>query len=399
MRSSKDANHALAAVCFIFFSLGLVTASLGPLLGEFAANTSATLAAVGVIFTTFFLGALVSQIINGFVSERIGLTPLLIGGAILVAFGFSGIAFSRSLFILLGAALIAGFGHGAINLGGNLTIAAIFHDRRVTAVNFINIFYGLGAFAGPALVGFVVPRLNSGTGVLLSGAGLIFIAAILMVRVSPRRAPLSTEASGPHGSKLAVYASPILWALALLSLFYGGSETGMSGWTTTYLQQSVSFTLEKAAFATSAFYMMLTLGRIICSWLGSKLSDVQVLAATLITTVIGTIILIAGYANPVLSVIGVMAIGLGYGGTYPTMVALTTIVFRESTGKAAGLVISMGSIGAMFLPSLQGVIIAGQGPRPAGFMIAAEAVLMLVMLLFVRSRLVRTKVIPQTVEN
>jgi len=116
---------------------------------------------------------------------------------------------------------------------------------------------------------------------------------------------------------------------------------------------------------------------------------VQVLAATLSTSVIGTIIFVTGYANPTLSVIGVLVTGLGYGGTYPTMVALTTALFKEASGRAAGLVISMGSIGAMVLPSLQGVIIEGPGPRLSGYMIAAEAVLMLALLGFARRQLSR----------
>ncbi|MRR31764.1 MFS transporter [bacterium] len=316
----------------------------------------------------------------------------------LVAVGFGGVSLSRSLIVLLGSALIAGYGHGAINLCGNLTIAAIFREKRVTAVNFINVFYGLGAFVGPALVGLAVAKLDVGIPVLWLGAFLIFAGSLLMIRIAPPQVEQSGKAAAP-GRKLAVYASLILWALAFVSLFYGGSETGMAGWTTTYLQQSVRFSLEKAAFVTSGFYVMLTLGRILCSWLGSKLSGAQVLTATLATTVLGAIFFIAGYANPILSVIGIFVIGLGYGGIYPTLVALTTVIFPQATGRVAGLVISMGSIGGMLLPSLQGVIMEGRGPRPAGWMIAAEAFMMFILLLFARWRLTHSKPSPQVVKE
>ncbi len=396
MSSSRQLNRILAVVCFIFFSLGLVTASIGPLLGEFSANTGASLAAVGVIFTAFFLGALIAQIINGMISERFGLTPLLIGGAMLAAVGLVGMSFSHSLPLLLGMALITGYGHGSINLCGNLIIATEFKNKRVTAVNFINIFYGGGAFIGPALIGLIVSRVKIGVPVFWLGAVLIFASALLMIRVNARQGAPAAESQALSGQKSPLFANPILWALALLSLFYGGSETGMAGWTTTYLQQSVSFSLERGAFVTSGFYVMVTLGRIICSWLGTKLSGVQVLATTLSATFVGTVIFVAGYTNPVFSVIGVLVIGLGYGGTYPTVVALTSAIFHKSPGKAVGLVISLGSIGGMTLPSLQGVLIDNSGPRPFGFFIAAQAILMLGLLAFARWRMSRPESAVQT---
>ena len=123
------------------------------------------------------------------------------------------------------------------------------------------------------------------------------------------------------------------------------------------------------------------------------------LVATLSATFVGTVIFVAGYSNPLLSVIGVLAIGLGYGGTYPTLVALTSAIFHKSAGKAVGLVISLGSIGGMTLPSLQGVLIDNSGPRPFGFIIAAQTILMLALLGFARWRMSRQESAVQTVSE
>lgn len=389
MSSAQNANRTLAAACFIFFSLGLATASIGPLLSEFAVNTRATLAAVGAIFTAFSLGALISQILSGLISSRFGLIPLLIAGALQAAVGLVGMSLSRTLPLLLGMALVTGFGHGAINLCGNLSIATLFKDNRVTAVNFLNIFYAFGAFAGPALVGIASARLKSGISVFWLGAFLIFASALLMMRLSPKRAAAAEVRSSAPVQKIPLYSDPILWALALAVLIYCGSEIGMAGWATTYMQQTVNLPLEKAAFVTSGFYLALTLGRILCSWLGSKLSDVQVLITTLSTAFLGAILFMIGYQNTVLSVMGVLLIGLGYGGAYPTLVALTTSVFHQTAGKAVSLVIAMGSVGGMVIPALQGVIIDQRGPRLNSVLIALLAALMLLLVVFIRWQLNR----------
>ena len=384
MNSSSGAKRTLAVVCLIFFSLGLVTASIGPMLNEFSLHTRSSLASVGAVFTAFFLGALLMQLVNGFFSERSNLIPLLSAGALLAAIGMTGMTLSHPLPLFLISAFTNGLGHGAINLAGNLSIARLFKENRVSAVNFVNIFYSLGAFIGPALVGFLVSRIHTGYPVFWLGAILIFIGGLLLMRISPAGLKGDVEAISTPGGTLRVYAVPLLWVLALLGLFYGGSETGMSGWASTYLQLSVQFSVERAAFITATFFLALTVGRMVCSWLGSRLTALQILVLTLCVTLLGGLLLVAGYRNPVMSVIAILLVGLGYGGTYPTMIALATSVFQQTSGKAVSLIVALGSIGGSLLPGLQGILMERTGAFSTAIMIATLAFLMLLMTLLAR---------------
>jgi fucose permease len=377
MKSDSTANRTLVMVSFVFFALGLIMASIGPVLGELSSNTNTSLAAVGAIFTALFLGALVTQLFSSSISSRVGLHPILLAGTVLAALGMTGISLSRSLPLLLISAMVLGLGHGAVNFSGNLSIATLFYEKRATAINFANIFYALGAFIGPALAGFSVIKFETGLPVFWLGALLILSAGLMMIRTPLQRTDLSQTTTPATPTKTALLASPILWVVVVLSFFYGGSETGMSGWTTTYLQQSVGFPLERAAFVTSAFYLALMVGRMLCSWLGSRLTELQILISTLAVTFAGTLLLITGYGNPILSTLAVLGIGLGYGGTYPTMIAFSTATFKESAAQAASVIISVGSIGGMALPALQGVILEQAGAQPTTFMVAGMAVMML----------------------
>lgn len=393
MSESRNAKAILVIVSLIFFSLGMVTASIGPVLSELSTNTHTPLVVVGSIFTALFLGALLTQFISGFISGKVGLLPLLLAGTLLAALGMTGITLSRSFPVLLLSAMFLGLGHGAANLSGNLSIAIAFQEKRVTAVNFVNIFYALGAFIGPALAGISVIKFNTGLPVFWLGALLIFSTGLMMARTPLAKTKSAEKSPASPLTGTTLLASPILWIIVLLAFFYGGSETGMSGWTTTFMQQSVGFSLERAAFVTSAFYLALMLGRILCSWLGSKLSDLQILMSTLAVTFAGALLFVAGHQNAVLSTLAVTIIGLGYGGTYPTMIAFSTSIFKHEVGKASSIIISAGSIGGMVLPPLQGVILAEAGPLPSSFMVAGMALIMLLASLISRQLFRSAKIV------
>ena len=68
----------MAASCISFFALGVITAALGPALPELAARSNSSLAAVGVVITALFLGALGAQAIAGPLNDRLGQRPVLI---------------------------------------------------------------------------------------------------------------------------------------------------------------------------------------------------------------------------------------------------------------------------------------------------------------------------------
>jgi MFS family permease len=169
------------------FAAGLFQSTLGPALPDLARNTSADLTALGAIFTALFVGSLVSQLAAGAIGDRLGHRPVLIAGLLLAAVGMLGVANGPTLALVLAPALVAGLGNGALILGANLVIADAFTEGRAAALNLVNVFFGVGAIAGPAIVGGMLNAWGTAVPMLWIASGVLVVPAVaaLGLRLPP----------------------------------------------------------------------------------------------------------------------------------------------------------------------------------------------------------------------
>jgi len=198
-----SARGTMAASCMIFFALGVITGALGLALPDLAANVSSSLATIGAIFTALFLGGFIMQLIAGSLNDRLGQRPVLLLGIGLLAAGICGIAASHALALTLACALVAGLGHGAVAVSTSVLIAQVFAARSASALNLINVFFGVGAVAGPAIAGLTLRVWGSALPALGLGAGLILLQAPFVRRLAsaPSVAQLDDPAA-PSGAPL-----------------------------------------------------------------------------------------------------------------------------------------------------------------------------------------------------
>jgi fucose permease len=181
-----------------------------------------------------------------------------------------------------------------------------------------------------------------------------------------------------------IYRSPFLWGLGLLILLYVGTENGMGGWITTYIQRTTPLRIEQAALVAAGFWLALTAGRIVSAALGLRLTSQSLLTASLLVATLGSLLLVISTGGMVLTILAVLMIGFSFGSIYPTTIALTTALFEQGPGKAASVVAAMGSVGGMALPWLQGVLLVRSGPSASSWFTALASSLMLVLIVIIR---------------
>lgn len=378
----QSAQRALAVSCSIFLAFGMLNGAWGATLPDLASNAASGLAATGLVFTALFLGGLASEATAGLLTDRFGQRPVIAGGLALVSAGALGVSTSHALALTLLCAAVAGLGVGAIEVGVQVLVATVFAERSVRALNFLNIFFGAGAVIGPFLAGIIARRWHTTLPVLWIVAAL-FLAQLLLVITLPLPArPRAAEQRLAPGR--AIYRSPALWTLGALLLVYVGVETGIGGWTVSYVMRTNAVAVSTAALVASSFWLALTGGRILAVYLAKHLTSYGLVGLSLCGAALGGLLLVVSLGHFGFTVAAVVLLGFSFGPIFPTALAITTGLFRDHTGQATSVVVALGSVGGSLLPPLQGLLLVRTGARASAVFVLAETLAMLALFVGVR---------------
>lgn len=376
---------SMAVACASFLVLGVFNATLGPALPELAAQTGTDLTAVGGVFTALFFGGLLSQGVAGPLSDRFGQRPVLAVGFVLLILGLGGLLASHNLVLILACIVVAGLGYGTVCICITVLVAELFSGRGAAALNLINMFFGVGAVAGPALASLTLARWGSALVPFGLAIGLFALLLPLGWRLAARPPTRAPAAATPAPAATSLLATPLLWVLGALLLLYVGTETGLSGWTSVYLQHSTALDAAHAAQAASGFWLAITLGRLGGSLLGTRMAPSLLLQGCLVGALGGVALLMIGVGNLALSLAAVLLLGLCFGPVYPTALAITNATFRRAPSTATSVVSCMGSLGGMLLPWLQGLLLTRTGPAASVVLVAGSTLAMLAAFSLARS--------------
>ncbi|MEO0598924.1 MAG: MFS transporter, partial [Chloroflexota bacterium] len=109
------------------------------------------------------------------------------------------------------------------------------------------------------------------------------------------------------------------------------------------------------SFSWGAF----TVGRILLGWIAMRFADKFLLRFGMITAIVGAFIL-AWNPMPLIGLLGLIAIGFGLSGIFPTLISMTAQrVGQQFSAQAIGFQIGSAGLGASLLPGLIGMF-AGQ---------------------------------------
>lgn len=355
----------LILMCAVYFAAGLTLAAIGPNMTALASNIAQDVALVGSIFTSFSIGTVLVQFVAPQISSRYDQRTLLALGAFCMGSGILGESLSRSLLSLLSFALLGGIGFGAILAAGSVLIPRLFGQRGASALNLVNLFFGVGSIIGPLIAGWSQARGGTSLLALWVGAGLLLLLLPLISRAAE-------TPSG--GSVLPVVSFNPPWSLVvllgLLLLVYSGTEIAIGGWAAVYLERGAAMTPEHAAFALSGFWLALTLGRGLGAILGLRLSAVKLLGLAGMLLLSGAILFAVSIGDAPRSVLALLIMGLAGGPIFPTIMALVASA-TKGRGAATSLALGIGNWGGALIPPAMGVVLSEWGPAAGAHMILA----------------------------
>ena len=327
----------------VFVLAGYGTLLLGPILPLLSAKWSLTDSQAGLLLLSQFCGATLGGIT---VSSRLA-RDLLIGLAAAGA-GFLAFAFAPSFAPACPALVIGGFGVGRIIATVNILAGARYTANRAAALTRLNFTWSFGALLSPLLAAWLLPHLALVT--LLTTFASLFLLCAIALALQLRQPSQQTLAPPP--SQPALAPSLFLYFGALIFI-YGGLETCLAGWLTTY-----ALRYGKTSFVLSEYTLVLllcglTAGRALASWLLLRMRDATLQRLSLVLATLFAAGLALAHQATLIATLAVL-LGVALAPIFPATFAL--LMAHRPPARTAGIILAGSGLGAAALPWLMGVI-------------------------------------------
>ena len=166
-------------------------------------------------------------------------------------------------------------------------------------------------------------------------------------------------------------------SFGLLFFAYVGIEAGLGSWATTHLSRTGNPHPEAV---TSLYWLALTAGRLGFAAIAARFQPFRVVLTCAGTALLGSLLI----AVPALAALGYVVVGLGVAPIFSTLLAWFTALFPV---RATPLMLTAGSLGGAVMPALIGLMVSRFGVQAVPLAVAADAVLLGLLLMWVRFKL------------
>ncbi|MDE1162049.1 MAG: MFS transporter [Acidobacteriaceae bacterium] len=351
------------AVGFVLAGLG--TALLGPILPYLAHQWHLSDATSGALFFAKFVGAFLG---GASVARRLRLSIFL--GAVLGCVGFGTFALASGP--MLGGALlfVGGFGLGQIIAATNILAGRRYEEHTGSALASLNFFWSLGAVVTGVLAGITVPRFGL-------RMPLFVLAALFLAAGSGGW--FSTQKAQAKQSKVVLQPleTGAFVRFALLLFLYGGLETCLTSWLTTFSLRFTDAHLLNEQSAVVLFWSALTAGRLLASLLLRWWSERSVQIGSMLLGALLVVAVSLSHSSLTLSA-ECIALGLVLAPYFPAVFG--TLMRLNPSARSAGMILAVSGLGAALFPWLMGLVSTATGSlRIAMLLPAAIALVMLAL--------------------
>ena len=361
------------AAILAIFVYGMIAAMLGTILPDLSNRFKLTPAQNGTIALAQALGLTIASVGVGPLLDSQGDKVGLLLGLVLIAIVLFSLPRSsgyRSVVFLL---FVLGVGGGIVVTGANALVSGVSEAHRATALNLVNLFFGLGGFATPFLSANLLKK---------NSFRLCYTIAVLTVLTLVIQA--ATQMPAPTGGGGFVFAQvgpilgkPLLFLLGLLLFLYVSCEVGVWNWLPRHLIAQGIPESRALNILSLGFALGLLIGRVGVAPILFHVPAVEVTLAASIAMAITTLLMLRTN-NPTAAAVLVFLAGVSMAPVFPTTLAIAGTAFPSLPGTAIGFVITCGWAGLAVSSRIIGSIAGGDPTRlkKALLLIPGFAVLM-----------------------
>ena len=396
----------LAVIYLAFISLGLPDSLLGAAWPAMHEDLGAPLSYAGAVSMIIALGTILSSLASDRLTLRLGtgrVTAISVGMTAVALLGFS---LSGSFYQLCLWAIPYGLGAGSVDAALNNYVALHYKSRHMS---WLHAMWGVGASAGPCLMGLAIARGAGWAGGYAAVAALQALLTLLLfcslplwkkrpgaaarakaAQATPTQTQTAQEIPAQAQTTQATQAMPTQPQAAqaqparaqdaretperrrplplaavvrirgarevMLAFFcYCAVEQTSGLWASSFLHLSRGMSAERAAELAALFFLGITAGRVVSGFLTLRLSDTRMIRLGQLLLLLGVLLLLL--PADACAVAGLLLAGLGCAPIYPCIIHATPAHFGEERSQAIiGVEMAAAYIGTMLMPPLFGVL-------------------------------------------
>jgi fucose permease len=356
------------------FVYGMIAAMLGTILPDLSARFHLTPTQNGTIAFAQALGLMIASLAVGPLLDTQGDKIGLILGLLAIAIALFALPRSGGYATIVFLLFLLGVGGGIVVTGANALASAASPDHRATALNLVNLFFGLGGLVTP----FVAANLFKNRSNQLCYAIASFTVIALAVQAITPMPPPAGGATFVLAQAAPMLAQPLLLMLGLFLFLYVSCEVGVWNWLPRHLIAQGIPESRALNILSLGFALGLLIGRVLVSPILIHVPAVHVLLAASIAMAVTTFLMLRTN-KPITAAALVFVAGLSMAPVFPTTLAIVGTAFSQRPGTAIGFAITCGWAGLAVSSRIIGAI-AGDNParlKKALLLIPASAVLMI----------------------
>jgi len=356
---------------------------LPPLFIAWQQTFEVSFARLGLVMAVMSGTAAVMQTPMGFLVDRHGARPFLIGGTLLMTLSMAAMGFASAYWQLVLLALLSGVGNSVFHPADYAILSGSIDPARLGRSFAFHTFTGNIGFAAapPATAALMLLLGWRGALIFVGLLGLPVAATIIWqsrILIDQARRPQRRAAEHQRGAGLLLSPSVLMFfAFFMVSSMAGA---GIQSWLITILHQVHGVTLGAASSALTGYMVGQIGGVLLGGWVADRTARHLPFVVVLTIGAAAILLLVGGVALPQAATIGVLFIGglMTGASRTPRDVMVKDAAPPGQIGKVFGFVSSGMSLGGAIMPVPYGMII--DAGRPELVLVVVAALLLLSLL-------------------
>jgi fucose permease len=368
----SSAQRATAGAHLAIFCVGLYAASFGPILPFFSRDLRISLDTAGLLLTALFAGSIVASTGVALRLHRHDTRATAVAGLALIFAGLVALAWAPGAAPAFAAAALVGVGDGLLVAAVHQLVAQTATDVP-TGISRLNLWFALGAIAGPLWAGALLETTDGYAPVYFGISAVVVLAAAVLF--ASGREPLPTGPAPPIDA-----VPPTVGLVALMGLvlfFYVGAEIGLGAWVSSYAERAAGAGVFEGALVTAGYWGALAAGRFATGALLARGAAAgPLLCASIAAAGLSSLVLVLAGGSLGPGAAAAFATGLFFGPVWPVSLAIAA---RGGHPGVSAVLVTVGNAGGLVFPWLQGKVLVSDGPERGIIVTVVLCGLMLVL--------------------